>query len=130
MSIVSWKHVLALVVSLGALVVTVLAFSIHVDRYANMPAAQVDAQDERQITELVAACRQAGGDWSTTMTAGGCNVSFQQPDESWYITPILNPFYEWWTSVIQPLLVVLALACVIVMGETCVHAFLYVRKRR
>lgn len=126
-----WKwHGMALFVSLVALVVAILAFFLaHVDQYTNMAAAQADAQDEHWLSEQVAACHQAGGDWQASFGSAYCNVPFQPPDTSWYVTPIPNPNYELW-QMIQPLLVVLACAFAIVVGRLLYLLFLCFRTER
>lgn len=124
----SWKwRALALFVALVALVVVILAlFLVHADRYTNMSAAQADAQDERWVSEQVAACHQAGGDWQASLSSAYCNVSFQPPDTSWYVTPVANPNYELW-QMTRPLLGVLACGLTIIAGKLSSTLFLCLR---
>jgi hypothetical protein len=125
-----WKYTLALFISLITLVLCVLTlFLFQVDPYTNMSAAQADAQDERWVSAQVAACQQAGGYPQADGTAMYCSVSFQQPDTSWYVAPISNPNYEAW-EILQPLLIVLACALVIVGSTFLSLLFLCLRTER
>ncbi|HEU5380007.1 MAG TPA: hypothetical protein VFV38_31680 [Ktedonobacteraceae bacterium] len=81
-----------------------------------MSVAQEDAQEERWFSAQVAACQQAGGYWQSDFSTSYCNVAFQPPDTSWYVTPIDNPNYEVWQT-IQPLLAVLAGVLAVIAGR-------------
>jgi hypothetical protein len=113
-----WKwQSLPLLVSLLALVLSILPlFLVHVEKYSNMSASQADAQEERYLSAQIAACQHAGGDPQADGTTMYCNVAFQPPDTSWYVTPISNPNYEVW-GILQPLLVVLAGVLAVIAGR-------------
>lgn len=87
---------------------TLILVFVQVPPYTNMSETQVEAQADRYLSLQVAACKKAGGDWSTTMTAGGCNVLYPQPDMSWMIDPISNPAYDTW-QLVQPGLILVAI---------------------
>jgi hypothetical protein len=103
------KYVISIVlyaVVLAALIL-ILVF-VQVPPYTNMTEAQADTQEYRQLSLEVAACHKAGGEWSTTMTAGGCNVMYSAPDMSWIVDPIPNPAYDTW-QIVQPGLILVAI---------------------
>ncbi len=112
----SWKaNALALFVSLAMLVlITLVLLLVHVDPYTNMTYAQVDAQSTRVLGVEVQACQQAGGFPQADGTTMYCNVGFQEPDISWYVTPVVNPIYAFWQAG-QMLLIVLTIFPVITM---------------
>src|SRR5579883_3228063 len=109
------KYVISTVlcaVILAALILT-LVF-VQVPPYTNMTEGQVEAQEYRQFSLEVAACHKAGGEWSTTMTAGGCNVMYPAPDMSWIVDPIPNSAYDIW-QIVQPLLFIGAFVAAIAL---------------
>lgn len=108
------RFVTSLVVCVASILALIL---VQVSPYTNLTAAQADAQEERLLNQQVQACERAGGSPQADFSTMYCNVSFVQPNDSWYVEPQPNPLFAWW-QMGQILLILFALgaACLALRG--------------
>ncbi len=110
----SLMGVFLLSVLIPLIVIPLFLAGAHIEP-SNLTFAQEDVQNTRLLDEQVQACKDAGGLPQADLSTMYCNVSFDQPATSWYVTPIANPVYVAWQTLQIQLFLGWFFGCVVLL---------------